>query len=62
VWWLSGNRGWLGGNALGNAPANHGSGLLDGFQTLAQMIGVSMPELDGRTYAPYPLENIVRRD
>ena len=47
---LSGNRRWLGGNALGialgNAPENHSSGLLDGFQTLAQKIGVSMPELD----------------
>ena len=40
--WLSGNRRWLG----GNAPENHSSGLLDGFQTLAQKIGVSMPELD----------------
>jgi hypothetical protein len=39
---LSGNRRWLG----GNAPENHSSGLLDGFQTLAQKIGVSMPELD----------------
>jgi len=40
--WLSGNRRWLG----GNAPENHSSGLLDGFQTLAQKIGVSVPELD----------------
>src|SRR5712692_5990104 len=39
---LSGNRRWLG----GNAPENHSSGLLDGFQTLAQKIGVPMPELD----------------
>ena len=39
---LSGNRRWLG----GNAPENHGSGLLNGFQTLAQKIGVSMPKLD----------------
>src|ERR1700730_8701829 len=39
---LSGNRRWLG----GNAPENHSSGLLDGCQTLAQKIGVSMPELD----------------
>src|SRR5450755_2204882 len=39
---LSGNRRWLG----GNAPENHSSGLLDGFQTLAEKIGVSMPELD----------------
>src|SRR5271155_29476 len=39
---LIGNRRWLG----GNAPENHSSGLLDGFQTLAQKIGVSMPELD----------------
>ena len=39
---VSGNRRWLG----GNAPENHSSGLLDGFQTLAQKIGVSMPELD----------------
>src|ERR1035437_696770 len=29
--WLSGNRRWLG----GNAPENHSSGLLNGFQTLA---------------------------
>src|SRR5580658_10478845 len=29
--WLSGNRRWLG----GNAPENHGSGRLDGFQTFA---------------------------
>src|ERR1700683_117376 len=39
---LSSNRRWLG----GNAPENHSSGLLYGFQTLAQKIGVSMPELD----------------
>src|ERR1017187_1799759 len=39
---LSGNRRWLG----GNAPENPSSGLLDGFQTLAQKIGVSMPEPD----------------
>ena len=30
----------------GNAPEDHGSGLLDGFQTLAQEIGVSVPKLD----------------
>jgi len=42
LYWLSGKRRWLG----GNAPENHSSGLLDGFQTLAQEIGVSMPELD----------------
>jgi hypothetical protein len=40
--WLSGNRRWL----RGDAPENHSSGLLDGFQTLAQKIGISMPELD----------------
>jgi hypothetical protein len=28
----------------GNAPENHGSGLLNGFQALAQETGVSMPE------------------
>jgi hypothetical protein len=39
---LSGNRRWLG----DDAPENHSSGLLDGFQTLTQKIGVSMPELD----------------
>src|SRR5579864_6732122 len=33
---------WLG----GNAPEDHGSGLLNGFQALAQKIGVSMPKLD----------------
>jgi hypothetical protein len=33
---------WLG----GNAPENHGSGLLNGFQALAQEIGVSVPKLD----------------
>src|SRR5579864_1498352 len=33
---------WLG----GNAPENHGSGLLNGFQTLAQEISVSVPKLD----------------
>src|SRR5208282_6389877 len=27
-----------------NAPENHGSGLLDGFQALAQKTGVSVPE------------------
>ena len=32
----------LGGNAQGNAPEDHGSGLLDGFQALAQEIGVSV--------------------
>src|ERR1039457_591591 len=39
---LSGNRRWLG----GNAPENDSSGLLNGFQTLAQKIGISVPELD----------------
>ena len=33
---------WLG----GNAPEDHGSGLLNGFQTFAEEIGVSMPKLD----------------
>src|SRR5580704_5419523 len=33
---------WLG----GNAPEDHGSGLLNGFQALAQETGVSMPKLD----------------
>src|ERR1700692_3492722 len=33
---------WLG----GNAPEDHGSGLLNGFQALAQEIGVSVPKLD----------------
>jgi hypothetical protein len=33
---------WLG----GNAPEDHGSGLLNGFQALAQQIGVSVPKLD----------------
>ena len=46
---------WLGGLVLvkrqpplarGNAPENHGSGLVNGFQALAQKIGVSVPELD----------------
>jgi hypothetical protein len=37
---------WLGGNALGNAPEDHSSGLLNGFQALAQEIGVSVPKLD----------------
>src|ERR1700692_4146836 len=31
---------WLG----GNAPEDHGSGLLNGFQALAQKTGVSMPK------------------
>ena len=30
----------------GNAPEDHGSGLLNGFQALAQEIGVSVPKLD----------------
>ena len=30
----------------GNSPENHGSGLLNGCQALAQEIGVSMPDLD----------------
>jgi predicted RNA-binding Zn ribbon-like protein len=30
----------------GDAPEDHGSGLLNGFQTLAQEIAVSMPKLD----------------
>src|ERR1700686_2569245 len=33
---------WLG----GNAPEDHGSGLLNGFQALAQEAGVSVPKLD----------------
>src|ERR1700689_5247431 len=33
---------WLG----GNAPEDHGSGLLNGFQALAEGIGVSVPKLD----------------
>src|SRR5208282_5252319 len=33
---------WLG----GNAPENHGSGLLNGFQALAQETRVSVPKLD----------------
>ena len=33
---------WLG----GNAPEDRGSGLLNGFQTFAQEIGVSVPKLD----------------
>jgi hypothetical protein len=33
---------WLG----GNAPEDHGSSLLNGFQALAQQIGVSVPKLD----------------
>ena len=33
---------WLG----GNAPEDDGSGLLNGFQALAQETGVSVPKLD----------------
>jgi len=33
---------WLG----GNTPEDHGSGLLNGLQALAQKIGVSVPKLD----------------
>jgi hypothetical protein len=33
---------WLG----GNAPEDHGSGLLNGFQALAQKIRISVPKLD----------------
>jgi len=33
---------WLG----GNAPEDHGSALLNGFQALLQEIGVSVPKLD----------------
>src|SRR5580700_4307771 len=33
---------WLG----GNAPEDHGSGLLNGFQALAQETGISVPKLD----------------
>ena len=33
---------WLG----GDAPEDHGSGLLNGFQALPQEIGVSVPKLD----------------
>jgi len=44
VFWLCGcgRRRGLG----GNAPEDHGSGLLNGFQTLAEKVGVSMPKLD----------------
>jgi hypothetical protein len=31
---------------MGPAPEDHGSGLLNGFQALAQKIGVSVPKLD----------------
>ncbi len=41
-----GRRRGLGGNPLGNPPEDHGSGLLNCFQTLAQEISVSMPKLD----------------
>jgi len=34
---------WLGGDAPGDAPEDHGSGLLNGFQALAQQISVSVP-------------------
>jgi hypothetical protein len=34
------------GIAQGNAPEDHGCGLLNGFQALAQEIGVSVPKLD----------------
>ncbi len=30
----------------GQCPEDHGSGLLNGFQALAQKIGVSVPKLD----------------
>jgi hypothetical protein len=30
----------------GNAPEDHGNGLLNGFQALAKEIGVSLPKLD----------------
>ena len=30
----------------GNAPEDHGSGLLNGFQALARETGVSVPKLD----------------
>ena len=30
----------------GNAPEDHGCGLLNSFQTLAQQVGVSVPKLD----------------
>src|ERR1700733_12476119 len=33
---------WLG----GDAPEDHGSGLLNGFQAFAQEIGISVPKLD----------------
>jgi hypothetical protein len=32
--------------ARGNAPEDHASGLLNGFQALAQQTGVSVPKLD----------------
>jgi hypothetical protein len=31
---------------LGDAPEDHGSGLLNDFQTFAEKFGVSMPKLD----------------
>jgi hypothetical protein len=31
---------------MGHGPEDHGSGLLNGFQALAQEIGVSVPKLD----------------
>jgi hypothetical protein len=31
---------------VGDAPEDHGSGLLNGLQALAQEIGVSVPKLD----------------
>src|SRR5439155_25193286 len=44
----------------GDSSENHGSGLLHGFQTLAQEIGVSVPKLDvigtrGRRFKTDPL-------
>ena len=42
-----GSGGFGGSRGLGgNAPEDHGSGLLNGFQTLAQEIGFSVPKLD----------------
>ena len=44
--WSTVLNGYCRGVLGGNAPEYHGSGLLDGFQALAQEIGVSVPKLD----------------
>ena len=31
---------------MGDAPEDHGSGVLNGFQTFPEKVGVSMPKLD----------------